>query len=540
MKDRKKVIIPNYIEFIELNSGDTFEDLAFENHSNVYQSSIISLDSDGYLGYINKKKYYLLIHEAVSKRNKKIFLLLVYFSLMKKTNLFLFERKYLGFIHDKVFEANYELFKEGEESEYTYFISEGEFELSINKSIIEVNEMIINYKKILKRLNDSNKLVNKQILNYEEEKKQNNDIILNQKYRSDDINELLMKKRYIKLNIIHKKDILGLPDIYSFDQTEDEFKNELLLYTIIKRKCLVTCKCLNSNSHAFYIPNSIFNNLYYHEGNFKNSSNSIELEKICSIIERLQIYKKSIFDLIKKRKNKFSNQLKLFKNISKIRKFNKNILYSPKIFKNIMLELKESKDQQEKIAEKSQKKIKSLKHDINLNLFKSYDEYDKRENKFPSIFLKENSKKNFMTIKKRNKINKIFTNEITSQELNLRKNFMGRFLYENLFYNCTIKNKNNNNKDEYFDSCSQTCNNKYSQTMSSDRYKTIKNSSKNNFINSKSPNLNKKEIFSIKNSKRNLIGSYDLLAFEKFNKLFSSNFSKSMNDSNNINSKTDL
>ena len=316
--------------------------------------------------------------------------------------------------------------------------------------------------------------------------------------------------------------------------------NSKLIYTIIKRKCLVTCKCLNSNSHAFYIPNSIFNNLYYHEGNFKNSSNSIELEKICSIIERLQIYKKSIFDLIKKRKNKFSNQLKLFKNISKIRKFNKNILYSPKIFKNIMLELKESKDQQEKIAEKSQKKIKSLKHDINLNLFKSYDEYDKRENKFPSIFLKENSKKNFMTIKKRNKIIKIFTNEITSQELNLRKNFMGRFLYENLFYNCTIKNKNNNNKDEYFESCSQTCNNKYSQTMSSDRYKTINISSKNNFINSKSPNLNKKEIFSIKNSKRNLIGSYDLLAFEKFNKLFSSNFSKSMNDSNNINSKTDL
>ena len=143
MKDRKKVIIPNYIEYIELSPGNTFEDLAFENHSNVYQSSVISLYDDGYLGYINKKKYYLLIHEAVSKRNKKIFLLLVYLSFLKQTKLYLFEKKYLSFINDKVFEPNSELFKEGEESEYTYFISEGDFELSINKNIIEVNEMII-------------------------------------------------------------------------------------------------------------------------------------------------------------------------------------------------------------------------------------------------------------------------------------------------------------------------------------------------------------------------------------------------------------
>ena len=197
MKDRKKVIIPNYIEFIELSSGNTFEDLAFENHSNLYQSSIISLDNDGYLGYINKKKYYLLMHEAVSKRNKKFFLLLVYLNFLKKSNLFLFERKYLGFFHDKVFDANYELFREGEESYYTYFISEGEFELSINKNIIEVNEMLINYKKTLKRLNNSNKLVNKQILNYEEEQKQNNDIILNKKYRNDDINIYNNKKKML-------------------------------------------------------------------------------------------------------------------------------------------------------------------------------------------------------------------------------------------------------------------------------------------------------------------------------------------------------
>ena len=193
MKDRKKVIIPGYEEFIQLNTGDTFEDQAFENHSGLYQSSVISLDDEGYLGYINKKKYDLLIHESVEKRNKKIFGLLVYFSFLRVNNQFTFEKKYLTYINNKVFNFGQELFKEGGESENTFFLTEGEYELSTIKNIIEVNEMIIEYKKILRKLNPSNKI--KQIYDIEAEKKQNNDLILNKKFRSEEMNELIMKKR---------------------------------------------------------------------------------------------------------------------------------------------------------------------------------------------------------------------------------------------------------------------------------------------------------------------------------------------------------
>ena len=174
MKDRKKVTIPSYEEFIQLYTGDTFEDQAFENHSGLYQSSVISLDDEGYLGYINKKKYGLLIHESVEKRNKKIFGLLVYFSFLRVNNQITFEKKYLTYINNKVFNFGQELFKEGEESENTFFVTEGEYELSTIKNIIEVNEMIIEYKKILRKLNPSNKI--KQIFDIEEEK-QNYDLI---------------------------------------------------------------------------------------------------------------------------------------------------------------------------------------------------------------------------------------------------------------------------------------------------------------------------------------------------------------------------
>ena len=138
MKDRKKVIIPSYEVFIQLSTGNTFEEQALENYGCLYQSSVISLE-EGYLGYIDKKKYGLLVHESVEKKYKKIFSLLVYFSFFKLNNQFLFEKKYLNYINDRVFEVNHELFKEGDESENTYFVTEGEYELSMNKNIMEVN-----------------------------------------------------------------------------------------------------------------------------------------------------------------------------------------------------------------------------------------------------------------------------------------------------------------------------------------------------------------------------------------------------------------
>ena len=407
MKDRKKVIIPSYEEFIQIGTGNTFEDQALQNHGYSYQSSVISLD-DGYLGYINKKKYSLLIHESVEKRNKKIFNLLVYFSFLKLNNQFLFEKKYLTYMHDKVFDVNYELFKEGEECENTYFVSEGEYELSMNKNIIEVNEMIIDYKQILKKLNFSNK-VNKQIYDFEEEQKQNNDIILNKKFRSNDINDLLMKKRYIKINILHKKDILGLSDIFAYDRDKVDSKKELLTYKTIKKKCLLTCKCINSNCHAFYVPNNIFNNLYYDEGNYNLISKNVEFKKICSIIERLQIYKKSVFDLVKKAQNKYAKRKKMLKEISKKPKFNKNDLYKSKIYTKIFEDLKESKESIDKINERNQKPIITLKHNFNLRILKGNNGVE--NNLFPSINKEQKSSKQLkFKLNKRNVNNNIFNN----------------------------------------------------------------------------------------------------------------------------------
>ena len=527
MKDRKKVIIPSYEEFIQIGTGNTFEDQALQNHGYSYQSSVISLD-DGYLGYINKKKYSLLIHESVEKRNKKIFNLLVYFSFLKLNNQFLFEKKYLTYMHDKVFDVNYELFKEGEECENTYFVSEGEYELSMNKNIIEVNEMIIDYKQILKKLNFSNK-VNKQIYDFEEEQKQNNDIILNKKFRSDDINDLLMKKRYIKINILHKKDILGLSDIFAYDRDKVDSKKELLTYKTIKKKCLLTCKCINSNCHAFYVPNNIFNNLYYDEGNYNLISKNVEFKKICSIIERLQIYKKSVFDLVKKAQNKYAKRKKMLKEISKKPKFNKNDLYKSKIYTKIFEDLKESKESIDKINERNQKPIITLKHNFNLRILKGNNGVE--NNLFPSINKEQKSSKQLkFKLNKRNLNNNIFNNTNIYNKTyssNFNNFFIRNILYENLFYNYSLNTRKKSKKD-YTNSFSNILKPDKSVKKKERYYTSYKNDLKKNIIDMNSVNSDLKE--KLTDNKNNLIGCYDPLAFEKFNSLFRFHFIKQIND----------
>ena len=546
MKDRKKVTIPCYVEFIKLTTGDTFEDQAFENHGSQYQSSVISLD-DGYLGFFNKKKYNLLLHESIEKRNKKLFSLLVYFSFMKLNNQFIFEKKYLTYFNDKIFNVHYELFKEEEECENTFFVTEGEYELSMNKNIIEVNEMIIEYKKILKKLNPSN-TTNKQIFDYEEEKRQNNDLILNKKFRSDEVNELLMKKKYIKINIIHKKDVLGLSDVYSFDRNEVYSKKDLLIYKEVKKKCLLTCKCINSHCHAFYIPNSIFNYIYYNEGNYNIISKNLEYKKICTIIERLKIYKKSVFDLVKKSQNKFAKGIKILKEISKIKKFNKRDFNKPRIYTKIIKELKESKESIDKLTEKEQIPIHTLKHSFKLKIFKENDEV--KDNLFPSIMKEQKSKKNVgIKLQKRN-TNKISNNSniynSNTYSSDFNSLFIHNILYENLFYFYTINN-NARLKNHYNDSFSKTYKNT-EPIIKNERYQSFDDDNSNNsnnkmnYTNYKLNSMRNNNVMNHVNlsvneklmnrNKKNLIGCYDPLAFDKFNNLFSFHFKRQMNDSN--------
>ena len=111
-----------------------------------------------------------------------------------------------------------------------------------------------------------------------------------------------------------KKDIIGFSDVFLYNEEKENYKNDndnnynkpLIIYgKQVKKKCLVSCKCLTYNCHTYCLNNNIFNNLYHNEGNYNFSAKELEIRKICIMIKRLQTHKNYIFSLINKEKNKF-------------------------------------------------------------------------------------------------------------------------------------------------------------------------------------------------------------------------------------------
>ena len=539
MKDRKKIIIPIYEIFSKLETGAFFGDSGLENSNCIQENSIISVQDEGHLAYINKEEYDALIHHLIEKRNLNIFNIIVYFSLYRSINQSLFEKKYLNFFKDRVFNVNKILFNEGDEWKETYFITEGEYEFSVNKNIIEVNEMIIKYKEILKQLNGNNN-ISSNYLNTSEEIKQNNSLLLNQKFRTNVANKLIMDKKYIKLNILNKRDIIGLADVYLYnneketvikDNDNSNFNKLSLNYgEQVKKKCLVTCKCLTSNCHAFSLKNNIFNNLYYNEGNYNVTTKKLEIKKILSIIERLQNHKEYIFELVNKEQNKFSKTIKPLKFFTKNPKIKKKGKLPPDKYHNILNEIKTSLEQKEKLINdniKRQRRASNVSININFNSIpkksKVRDKFDFSKQYFPSS-IKRKSKiinqysLNLQILKKMQNKNKeknetIYTiynkdSKDISQN-NLTKLLIRDFLYEKYFYNYTfnnIKYNNNNLKNNLIKENYKSLNEQNLNTYYNNSIKT-EDTTQNEFL--KSLNCDKsKKIISIKNKNKENIRNF--------------------------------
>ena len=472
MKTKRKLIIPCYEIFSDLKTGATFGEDGLEPEGKFRTSTIISIEDETYLGYINKNEYDLLIHESVDKRKKNIFNIILHFSLFRAISQAIFERKYLNYFRDKIFEINHCLFKEGDEVEYMYFINDGEYELSVNKNIIEVNNMIMKYKKILKKITKTNE-INNINLNLADEIKQNSNLIVNKNFRSDIANKIIFEKKYIKLNILYAKDIIGLSDMYYLDkENEDQnlnnsdFGNDILSYRKkIRKKCLLSCKCLTYNCHTYCLTNNVFNILCYNGGSLNELIKNLEIKKICSIIERLKKHKKFIFDSISIQ-NILSTKIKTKKINTKSPKIYQKGIFEPKIYHNVLTDIKTSDEEKRKInnirqANDNLNNIINNNYYNNINTrnnFNTIDSLSLRDKLYPMVSTTGKNDKFNTNIsfhyksKKSKKINDINLNETIFKLYNKKNNnpsnnmskiMIHDILYENLFNNYTTNNHKN-------------------------------------------------------------------------------------------------
>ncbi len=187
----EEVTVYNYQHDITFSKGRIFGNMALESLNQKRNATVLA-EEDCYIGVYDNHNYDDIIRPIVDQiRNENIDILLSF-----RNFYFLKQPVFQKFCYPKFISINYlkeqQLFTEGELKSYIYFIKDGEFQITINKSIFEISEII---KKI-----EGEKCVNP----------------MYNKFECDDesLSNLMNEKKPFKLLKIYDKEVLGIEDLF--------------------------------------------------------------------------------------------------------------------------------------------------------------------------------------------------------------------------------------------------------------------------------------------------------------------------------------
>ena len=249
------------------------------------ESDIITLDLDEY------QKILIKINENAKQH---LFDLIYSHTMFMTIPKNLFELRYYSYINYIKFERNEKIYKEGEIIENSILINSGQFIFTINKNLIEINDLIVKLKTIKAKINKiSNEVLEKNL----EEKYENEELIMNKKFSIPEHDQIINEKRNITITVIDESEIIGLDDCI------DPFT----------KKALFNFSCISQNNDAYTIPYEILQLLISKESGVKFEVKKMTSIKLDYYLNRLQQYKKEIlgkikiFDSMNKEKNKAKN-----------------------------------------------------------------------------------------------------------------------------------------------------------------------------------------------------------------------------------------
>lgn len=324
LNNRKKILIPGHEIFGELESGSYFGEMALEEKGSGKRNATLISSEECYIGTIDKKDYYFLLKQFIEKAHNKYLTFISTFYIFKNLSTIIWEKRYITLFINRVYEKDYFLLKEGKSIDQVFFTYKGEFELTTNKNLLEVNELIIFYKKILRELlNKNKKNSNKEMLrncDFREEIKENDNFIMNKKFEGEKMKKMVYEKKLIKLRIISSKEIIGLLDLYTsikYKKTDLNNENNNFRTKAYQMLSLFNCKCISCNCEVYSFPLIKFKDMCNHEDKVCELTNEVEIKKIFLMIERLKHYKNFLFE------SNYSKENQSKKDIKKIA--NKNI-----------------------------------------------------------------------------------------------------------------------------------------------------------------------------------------------------------------------
>ena len=213
--EKKEVTIFEYKKFLSLKTNDYFGDSGIETNSPRNATIVAEEDTD--IAYLSNKLYYsqiasqklIILHIKIKNLYQNF--------LFNKIKYYKFAEHYFTwFINEKYCKGD-TIFNEGENIKYLYFIQEGSVELSIDKSMYEI-ESLINSFKVKKDIlsiynymdNSLNKLRKIEIDNYNNNK-DNNLYEYNQINSSyNDLIDILQQKQNNKIVILNNNEEIGI------------------------------------------------------------------------------------------------------------------------------------------------------------------------------------------------------------------------------------------------------------------------------------------------------------------------------------------
>ena len=554
LNNRNKLYVPSHEIFGDLEIGSYFGEMPLEEKGSGKRHATLIAIEESYIGVIDKNDYYMLLHVFIEKSQNKYINFISSFYIFKNLSLNVWEKKYMSLFINRVYEKDYLLLKEGNPIDQIYFIYKGEFELTTSKNLIELNELIIYYKKILRELLYKNKNnINREMIkfcDYKEEIKQNESFIMNKKFGGDKLKQMIFEKKVIKIGILSTKEIIGLLDIYSstkFNKNDLNKESDIFGIKKYKMSSLYNCKCISCNCEVYSFPLNTFKQIIK-EDKVGNLTNEIEIKKIYYIIKRLKHYIEFLFEslylkeidkkkAIKKMKNKSVNkgiknkfiQMFEYSNFNfKKGVFNNNFGRKKKLINGYFTERKLSNSYSNYIPTKT-----SYDKYKNKNITKSYNWANKTNYKFIKNNERLKIKQKFLGLpiidgvgKNKEKENNI-TNEKTTTRLNTENdtnNYSQKLKTKIILLPKKEENQENNKIDKMIstDNNDNTAINNFSQK---------RNNSKNSFVNLDKINFRKKPLINNYNwVKKVLVKNivYNHI-FDKFA------FSNIKNSRNNIN-----
>ena len=405
---KKDVIIYEYRKVDTLKANDFFGDNNFENRRTMDET--ISAEENCEMAVLSNKLYSeqisseknILIEKKISDLHQNHF-----FRQIKFTK---FSKKYFKLFINEKYNKNHIIFNEGDEINYIYFIQEGLVQLSISKSINQIeflidalldkNEVILQKNKSeinLKDLTENN-------YSYEEFDLNNNPATINNE--EIDINYLNQKQNN-KLIILDNKEDIG---IISF---------------ILGNKYISSCTVKSNTAHIYKLDKNYLRNILSHESECREEFIDRLKNKIDLIKERLLIISNIKLSMKGKKEKKEINEdsIKKEKDIKKSNKLrNSNIKSSIDYDKiNNLLEFKTEYNSSYKQLSSSQIR-KSKIENVNLPILNSIK---KKNNKIFQLSIDKQSndskEANNNEISK-SKINQLMKNGLMLNLDEVRKN----------------------------------------------------------------------------------------------------------------------